>query len=176
MALTKITKHIMHGSSLIQYKYGTLSGNVTTATDTQIGSSVNITPQYADSILENTFSGDINSDANGDNQHFRVALYVNDQKEYEQTEVMGGPRGGHQATHHGGNSNRVYGHAHYRHLYNMRQSVGLVHAHEHGSLNALQMEIAIASYDNGSKTVTLSNGFLICKELAVGITGINGPQ
>ena len=176
MALTKITKHIMHGSSLIQYKYGTLSGNVTTATDTQIGSSVNITPQYADSILENTFSGDINSDANGDNQHFRVALYVNDQKEYEQTELMGGPRGGHQATHHGGNSNRVYGHAHYRHLYNMRQSVGLVHAYTPGSTNAQNSAIRISCYENGAKNISLSNGFLIVKEISIGITSLSGSQ
>jgi len=177
MALTKITKHIIHGSSLIQYKYGTLSGNVTSATDTQMGSSVDITPQYADSILENTFSGDINSDTNGDNQHFRVALYVNGHKEYEQTELLGGPAGGHEASHHGGNSDRIYQNAQSTvSLYNMRQSVGLVHAYSHGSLNKIDMQIACASYDNAGKTMTVSNGLLIAKEISVGIVGLNGPQ
>jgi hypothetical protein len=176
MALTKITKHIMHGSSLIQYKYGTMSGSVTTSTDTQVGGTVGITPQYADSILENTFSGDINSDTNGDNQHFRVSLYVNDQKEYEQTELLGGPMGGHQATHHGGNSNRIYQHAHYRHLYNMRQSVGLVHAYTPGSTNAQNSAIRISCYENGGKNISLANGFLIVKEISIGITSLSGSQ
>jgi len=176
MALTKITKHIIHGSSLIQYKYGTLSGNVTSSTDTQMGSSVDITPQYADSILENTFSGDINSDTNGDNQHFRVALYVNGQKEYEQTELMGGPRGGHQATHHGGNSNRVFAHAHYQHLNNMRQSVGLVHAFTPGSTNLQACAIRISCYEDGGANFQIANGFLIVKEISIGITSLSGSQ
>ena len=177
MALRKLTKHSVTGSLLVQYKYSsTISGSSSGTGDVMLPGSVTMTPQYPDSIIENIFSGDINSNDNGENQHFRVALYVNGNKEYEQTELLGGPSGGNSATHHGGNSDRIYAGAHYRNLLNMRQSVGLVHAHEHGSLNALQMEIAIASYDNGSKTVTLSNGFLICKELAVGITGINGPQ
>ena len=176
MALTKVTKHIMHGSLLIQYKYGTMSGNTSGTGDTNIGSPVTITPQYADSILENTFSADINQDSNGDNQHFRVALYVNSQKEYEHTELLGGPRGGHQATHHGGSSDRIYAHAHYQHLKNMRQSVGFVHSFTPGSTNSQECQIRAADYNNGGKTMSVNNGFLVVKEISIGITSLSGNQ
>jgi hypothetical protein len=176
MALTKVTKHILHGSALVQYKYGTITGNATSANDTQVGSAVTITPQYADSILENTFSGDMNNDTNGDNHHFRVSLYVNGQKEYEQTELLGGPRGGHQATHHGGNSNRIYANHYYSHLKNMRQSVGLTHAFAPGSTNAQACTIHVACYENGGKNLAIENGFLIVKEMSMGITSLSGPQ
>lgn len=176
MALRKLTKHSVTGSLLVQYKYGTMNGNTSSSGDTLIGNGVSITPQYATSILETTFSGDINNDSNGENNHFRLALYVNGHKEYEQTELLGGPRGGHEATHHGGNADRIYAHAHYEYMKNMRQSVGLVHAYQHGSLNKCNFEIYAASYDNGSKTLTVSNGFLIVKEVAVGIAGLNGQQ
>ena len=105
MALTKVTKHIMHGSLLIQYKYADLadtSVSSNTQTETQIGAGVVITPQYADSILENSFSGSMYNSGTGSNTHFRVALFVNDQKEYEQTQLFGGASGGHEVTHHGG--------------------------------------------------------------------------
>ena len=175
MALTKVTKHILHGSLLVQYKYGTMSGNTSGSGDTQIGGSVGITPQYADSILENTFSGDINNDSNGDNQHYRLALYVNGIKEYEQTELLGGPRGGHQATHHGGSGDRVYAHAHYQHLKNMRQSVGFVHAFTPGSTNVQNCAVYAADYANGGKTLSVQNGFLIVKEISIGLS-LSGNQ
>ena len=180
MALTKITKHIVHGSMLIQYKYTSgISGNSSGTGDTQVGATVAMTPQYADSILENHFSGDVHAGTTangGDNNHFRLALYVNGTKEYEQTELMGGPRGGHQATHHGGNSNRIYANSVYGYLYNLRQSVGFTHNMTPGNTNVQTSDIRLASYDNSGKTMTLSNGFLIVKEISIGITSLSGAQ
>jgi len=181
MALRKLTKHSVTGSLLIQYKYANIASGSTSGTgDIMIGTPLSMTPQYANSIIENLFSGDINSNDtrnNGTNQHFRVALYVNGHKEYEQTELLGGPAGGHEATHSGGTGNRIYQNAQSTvSLYNMRQSVGLVHAYSHGSLNKIDMQIACASYDNAAKTMTVSNGLLIAKEISVGIVGLNGPQ
>jgi hypothetical protein len=178
MALRKLTKHSVTGSLLVQYKYSTINitGSSSGTGDTILGNGVTITPQYSDSILETTFSGDIDNQDRGENNHYRVALYVNGAKEYEQTELLGGPNGGHAATHHGGNSDRIYANALTPNVKNMRQSVGLVHAFGHGSLNAQHCAIAIASYDNGGKTLSLDNGFLIVKEVSVGIVGLNGPQ
>ena len=161
---------------LVQYKYGTMSGSTSGSGDTQIGGSVGITPQYADSILENTFSGDINNDSNGDNHHFRLALYVNGIMEYEQVELLGGPRGGHQATHHGGHSDRIYAHAHYIHLYNMRQSAGFVHSFTPGSTNVQNCAVYAASYNDGGRTLAVNNGFLVVKEISIGITSLSGAQ
>jgi len=177
MALTKVTKHILHGSLLVQYKYANIAdGNTSGTGDTAIGSAVTITPQYADSILENTFSCDIENDSNGDNNHFRLALYVNSIKEYEQTELLGGPRGGHEATHHGGVFDRIYAHAHYQHLKNMRQSSGFVHAMTPGSTNAQSSQVYAADYNNGGKTFYVREGFLIVKEISIGITSLSGNQ
>ena len=178
MALRKLTKHSVTGSLLVQYKYANISDDSTSGagtSDKAIGESVTITPQYTDSIIETTFSCDIENDSNGENQHFRLALYVNGHKEYEHTELLGGPRGGTEATHHGGSADRIYAHAFYAHVKNMRQSAGLIHAYSHGSLNALENQIYAADYNNGSKTFHVRNGFLIVKEIAVGIPE-SGPQ
>lgn len=176
MTLKKLTKHSVTGSLLVQYKYASMSGTTSGTGDTNIGSPLAFTPQYAESVLESTFSADINNDSNGDNEHFRIALYVNGEKEYEQTELLGGPRGGNEATNHGGHSDRIYQHAEYNNLYNMRQSVGMIHAFISGSLNKHEFQIKAASYNNGGKTLTVSNGFLIIKEVATGGLGLSGAQ
>lgn len=177
MALTKVTKHIVHGSLLVQYKFADIAdGNSSSTGDTNIGSPLAITPQYADSILETTFSCSIENTSNGDNYHFRLALYVNGIKEYEQTELLGGPRGGAQFNHHGGNFERVHAHVTYQHLRNARTSAGFTHAMTPGNTNAQSCQITAASYNDGGRTFTVREGFLIIKELSMGITSLSGGQ
>ena len=179
MALTKVTKHIMHGSLLIQYKYADLadtSVSSNTQTETQIGAGVVITPQYADSILENSFSGSMYNSGTGSNTHFRVALFVNDQKEYEQTQLFGGASGGHEVTHHGGVTDRLYQHSVYGQINNQYQSVGFVHAYTPGSTNAQDCDVRGSCMDSNSTTFNVAEGFLIVKEVSIGITSLSGAQ
>ena len=179
MALTKVTKHIMHGSLLIQYKYADLSDtsvSSNTQTETQIGAGVVITPQYADSILENSFSGSMHNTGTGTNNHFRIALFVNDSKEYEQTELYGGASGGHEATHHGGVSDRLYAQSVYGSIVDQMQSVGFVHAYTPGSTNAQDCDVRGSCQDSNSTTFHVREGFLILKEVSIGITSLSGAQ
>ena len=58
MALTKVTKHIIYGSTLIGHYGRDLSDLTTTgATYTQWGEDVLYTPQYADSHMEVSVTG-----------------------------------------------------------------------------------------------------------------------
>ena len=61
MALTRVTKHIVHGSLLVQFKYNenTSDFDITASQDqyTEINNkNITMTPQYADSIIENSAS------------------------------------------------------------------------------------------------------------------------
>lgn len=63
MALTKITKHIVHGATIVQVRYKDLGdvdvGNTSTETD---WGSITITPQYADSTIDVMFSGTVSTE------------------------------------------------------------------------------------------------------------------
>ena len=80
MALTKVTKHILHGSMLVQFKYADLSdtsNSSSTQTFQAMGSDIVMTPLYADSILECTFSGSFQDESsNNDGQNAMFSLFV----------------------------------------------------------------------------------------------------
>lgn len=63
MALTKITKHIVHGATIVQVRYKDFGdvdvGN--TSTETNWGN-ITLTPQYADSTIDIMFSGVVSTE------------------------------------------------------------------------------------------------------------------
>ena len=101
---------------------------------------------------------------------------MNDQKEYEQTELFGGASGGHEATHHGGVSDRLYAQSVYGSIVDQMQSVGFVHAYTPGSTNAQDCDVRGSCQDSNATTFHIREGFLIVKEVSIGITSLSGAQ
>lgn len=178
MALTKVTKHIIHGSLLIQFKHRDLS-DLNTGSSTQsfqaVGNLV-MTPQYADSILETTCSGSLRDDSNNSSidQEMELALYVNGTQEYIQTELMSNGFTGNTYSQHSGRGDRLGGNARHGHLRQMRSSVGFVHNMLPGTTNAQTHEIRIRNKDNNSRNIQFIDGFLILKEISIGIDSLSG--
>ena len=56
MALTKLTKHIVYGATIVQCRYKDCSDLATSNTSVTTWDSMTLTPQYSDSILEVRFS------------------------------------------------------------------------------------------------------------------------
>ena len=146
MALTNVTKHILHGSMLVQFKYADLSdtsNSSSTQTYQAMGSNIVITPLYADSILECTFSGSFQDESsNNDGQNAMFALFVNDNEEYTQGHLFGGPYSGNQ---------------HQQHSFLP------------GTTNAQTINVRIRNQDSNSRTVVMREGFLIVKEISIGL-------
>lgn len=172
MALTKVTKHIVHGSLLVQFKYADISDTaITGSTQTYqtIGSAIVMTPQYGDSILECTFSASFEYTNTGADTQYAVSLFVNGIEEYEHTQLGGGPTGGHAFTQHGGEHDRVYANIFHSTFRNTRQSIGWVHNHTPGNTNAQSVEARGRCMDNNSWRLDVREGFLIVKELSMGV-------
>lgn len=179
MALTKVTKHIIHGSLLVQFKYSDLSDTTlssNTQSWTRVGNAITITPQYADSILEASFSGSFYDSDGGDDVQDDLALYVNGVQEYLQGQLFGGPTGGNNWSQHGGNHDRVQHGIIHAHFHDFRKSVGFVHAFQPGTTNAQVCEIKFRCADNNSRTVNVSEGFFILKEISLGIATLSGSR
>ena len=99
MALTKITKHIIYGSTLIGH-YGRDISDVTTTSGTYVswGEAVLYTPQYADSNMEVCFTGAVfsSSTVNTSNGGGQCRLMANGAEIYTQENAMS-----HRATQNG---------------------------------------------------------------------------
>ena len=173
MALTKVTKHILHGSMLVQFKYADLSdtsNSSSTQTFQAMGSDIVMTPLYADSILECTFSGSFQDESsNNDGQNAMFSLFVNDNEEYTQGHLFGGPYSGNQHQQHGGDHNRIQHGITHAHSHNFKKSVGFTHSFLPGTTNAQTINVRIKNQDSNSRTVTMREGFLIVKEISIGL-------
>lgn len=172
MALTKVTKHVVHGSLLVQFKYADLSDKGVTGSETTfqtVGSAISITPLYADSILETAFSGSLQDNlSQGSNNQLEMAFYVNGQNEYQQTEMMGAAGSGNSHQQHGGDHDRIQHGIVHGHFHDFKQSVGMQHAYQPNSTNAQSIEVRIRR-DGGSNDFTMREGFLIAKEISIGL-------
>lgn len=168
MALTKVTKHIIHGSLLVQFKYTDLSDATTGSSWATLGT-INITPLYQDSILENSFSGSMQTDNDGENKQMDLALYVNNSQEYIQNELFGGLTGGNNWKQHGGDHDRINHGRQHGHFHNFRKSVGFTHAFKPNSTNQQQCQIRYRNKD-ANETVRIREGFFIAKEISVGLS------
>ena len=170
MALTKLTKHIVHGATIVQVRFkdlGDFSFNNTSVND---AGNITITPQYADSILECTFSGSFQDESsNNDGQNAMFALFVNDNEEYTQGHLFGGPYSGNQHQQHGGTHDRIHHGITHAHFHNFKKSVGFTHSFLPGTTNAQTINVRIRNQDSNSRTVTMREGFLIVKEISIGL-------
>jgi len=87
MALTKVTKHIIYGSTLIgHYGHDLTDKSHGAASWADWGESATYTPQYADSNIEVTCTGSANDTANtGTSKNSsRAAIYINGSEQYSQ--------------------------------------------------------------------------------------------
>ena len=69
MALTKLTKHIVYGATIVQCRYKDCSDLATSNTSVTTWDSMTLTPQYSDSILEVRFSGSLSSNNDSSNSN-----------------------------------------------------------------------------------------------------------
>ena len=157
MALTKLTKHVLHGSFIVQMKYQDQNDMSVNATGvTQWGQTLDLTPQYADSVLELHFSGTIRSGTahNSDTALTTVYLYVNGQNEYTLANAM--TAGRHNE---GYNQSSTFG-----------NSIGMFHRHLPGTTNNQAITVRVSRNNNTGGTYYCTDGFLMAKEISSGVT------
>ena len=177
MPLTKITKKSIRGSLLLQYKYIDLSDSSLTSNTqgfTRHGEVLELTPLVGDSILEVTFSANIRQGSTGDDDQYEFALYINGEQEYLESQLLGGQASGNAYSQHGGEHDRITSHVQYASFADKIQNVGLVHCHQPGNTNKQEIEIRFRCVDSNSKSVHMTEGFLIAKEMGADNAGLSG--
>tara|TARA_R110002153_G_scaffold226917_2_gene379612 strand:- start:1610 stop:2179 length:570 start_codon:yes stop_codon:yes gene_type:complete len=180
MALTRVTKHIIHGSLLVQFKYventGDFDLNSSQSTYTEVNSkNIVMTPQYADSILEDSTSMSVKQNHSTDNVHdeISVALFVNGTNEFETTELLGvQPYSSSTHSHTGGRNDRTAPTRRHSHITNIALASGYTHAFIPRSTNAIVLETRVRStIDADFKVRDL---FMIAKEIGVPDDNVSG--
>jgi hypothetical protein len=172
MALTKLTKHIVYGATIVQCRYKDLDNLDASATSVTTWDAITLTPQYSDSILEVRFSGlmkyNNDSSSSGNNGTYdgsQVSLFmdINGTTEYVLNDAANTTT--FDYSYGQGGANRLEG-----------KSVNMFHRHLPGSTNqqTITMQVSRANSNGGGNT-ECRNGFLMAKEIAGGIlTGTPG--
>ncbi len=170
MALTKLTKHIVYGATIVQCRFKDLSNLDTTATAVTNWDNMTITPQYSDSILEVRFSGTMsnltdNSAPNQgtyDSNQVNLIMDINGQTEYIINNAATTSTADHSYSTSAG---RREG-----------KAVNMFHRHLPGTTNqqTITMQTSRGS-SHGGGNLQCRSGFLMAKEVAGGIlTGTPG--
>lgn len=174
MALTRVTKHIVHGSLLVQFKYVENSGNwdlsSSQTTYTEINSkNIVMTPQYADSILEHSCSMTMRDISGSQNitDTYSAALFVNNQLQYEETGIGGLTPYGNNHSHTGGRNDRTAPTRRHGHVTNVAKSMGFTHAYTPGSTNAQDSDIRVRN--SATRNIRIRDFFFIVKEISIGL-------
>ena len=107
--------------------------------------------------------------SNNDGQNAMFALFVNDNEEYTQGHLFGGPYSGNQHQQHGGTHDRIHHGITHAHFHNFKKSVGFTHSFLPGTTNAQTINVRIRNQDSNSRTVVMREGFLIVKEISIGL-------
>lgn len=156
MALTKLTKHIVHGATIVQVRYKDMSDmNFNNSGTENNWDSLTITPQYSDSVIECHFSGTISQPTAQDSARVYVFLDVNGVNEYFINDVCSP-----------GDTSFSFN------QFGQRDgaSVNMYHRHQPGTTN-LQTFMVQVSKDNTNNGATYCyDGFIVLKEIAGGIT------
>lgn len=163
MALTKLTKHVVHGATIVQVRYKDL-GNLDTAGTSEVDwGSMTLTPEYSDSILEVRFNGILTnpnegSGGNNNSENPRCTLFldINGQNEYTVNDAASFPDFG--FSYNNGASNRT------------GRTVALLHRHHPGTTNLQTITIQVSRDNSGGGNLHGRYGFLMAKELAGGVT------
>lgn len=158
MALTKLTKHVVHGATIVQVRYkdqgSEYSWNNTDVNDVS-GMSITLTPQYADSILECFVTFVVRGAQDGDSPDFNAYLDINGTDEYTLINVL--QPGSY--TYSFNQQGRVYG-----------ASVTMYHRHLPGTTNLQTIKLQINKNNNNGGNGYVRNGFMLIKEIASGVT------
>ena len=165
MALTKLTKHIVYGATIVQCRYKDM-GNLDTAnTGATNWDSITLTPEYADSILECRFSGVVsnNADSSAGNEAMfnsprcNLFMLINGQTEYTLNDAASV-----------GSFDNAYNSSAGR---REGATVNMFHRHLPGTTNQQTVLIqASRSNNNGGGNMEGRHGFLLVKEIAGGLT------
>lgn len=171
MPLYKITKRTIRGSLLVQFKTAETSSWLHSESSNQYstvgGLTPSITPLYINSILETNCSMTLRDSQGASNTHdtYSIALYVNGNVEYTQTEIMGHTPYGNTHTA-GGRNDRVSPTAQHGHVTSQAQPVSIIHAFRPNSTNRVTFEVKMKN-NGGDRDLLVQDFFFIIKELGV---------
>lgn len=158
MALTKLTKHIVHGATIVQVRFkdfGDFDGSNNGAE--QAWGTMTITPQYADSTTDALFSGTLSTEYHNDSPEATLFLDVDGTNEYTIANLSG-------------ESSQSFSYEQYGSAGG--ESVSMVHRMRFGDTNQHTFTVQ-ASKNNNSGNLRLYDGFLMLKEIAGGVIGAN---
>lgn len=158
MALTKITKHIVHGATIVQIRYKDLGDvDVSNSGAEQQWGSMTITPQYADSTIDIHFSGTVSTEFHEDSPEATIFIDVDGTNEYYITNATGAGTNSFSYEQYGNRDGR---------------SVSAIHRIRPGDTNQHTINIQV-SKNNGNGNLRLYDGFLMAKEIAGGVLAGN---
>ena len=166
MALTKLTKHIVYGATIVQCRYKDCSDLATSNTSVTTWDSMTLTPQYSDSILEVRFSGSLSSNNDSSNsgnqglfdfsQH-TLFLDINGSTEYTVENCANTSATDYSYSSSAGRRQGA--------------TVAMFHRHLPGTTNLQTMTIQVSrANNNGGGNMQGQDGFIVAKEVAGGIT------
>ena len=174
MALTRVTKHIVHGSLLVQFKYVENAGDFDISSSQSTYQEINnknivMTPQYADSILEDSCSCAVKMQHSSDNttDTISLALFVNGANDYEQGQMLGFQPYGNQHSHTGGRNDRTAPTRRHGHVRNMSCAAGFTHAFTPASTNAQDQDVR--AKNSATRNIRIRDFFFISKEISIGL-------
>ena len=155
MALTKLTKHIVHGATIVQVRFkdlGDFSFNNTSVND---AGNITITPQYADSILEIHYTASVATPTNNDSANTDLYLDVNGTDEY----TLDGVNYPGNFTYSFNSHGREDG-----------SSVNAYHRHLPGTTNLQTVTVQYQKNSTNGGTTQVREQFICVKEIAGGLT------
>ena len=155
MALTKLTKHIVHGATIVQVRFkdlGDFSFNNTSVND---AGNITITPQYADSILEIHYTASVATPTNNDSANTDLYLDVNGTDEY----TLDGVNDPGNFTYSFNSNGREDG-----------SSVNAYHRHLPGTTNLQTVTVQYQKNSTNGGTTQVREQFICVKEIAGGLT------
>ena len=155
MALTKLTKHIVHGATIVQVRFkdlGDFSFNNTSVND---AGNITITPQYADSILEIHYTASVATPTNNDSANTDLYLDVNGTDEYTLDGVNDPGNFTYSFNSHGSEDG---------------SSVNAYHRHLPGTTNLQTVTVQYQKNSTNGGTTQVREQFICVKEIAGGLT------
>ena len=155
MALTKLSKHIVHGATIVQVRFkdlGDFSFNNTSVND---AGNITITPQYADSILEIHYTASVATPTNNDSANTDLYLDVNGTDEY----TLDGVNDPGNFTYSFNSHGREDG-----------SSVNAYHRHLPGTTNLQTVTVQYQKNSTNGGTTQVREQFICVKEIAGGLT------
>ena len=179
MALTRVTKHIVHGSLLVQFKYVENAGDFDISSSQSTYTEINnknivMTPQYADSILEDSCSCAVKMQHTSDSttDTINLALFVNGANEYEQGQLLGFQPYGNQHSHTGGRNDRTAPTRRHGHVTNITKAVNYTHAFQCRNTNSQILETRVRC--TSAVSYRTRDFFMIAKEIGVTVDNVTG--